>query len=98
MNRILTLAIIFSTCTLFGQNWENGVWNADNGNGTYTNPILHSDFSDPDVCQAGDYFYMTASSFNCAPGLPILRSPDMVNWEIIAYALPQLYDTIFNTP
>lgn len=98
MNRILTLAIIFSTCTLFGQNWKNGVWNADNGNGTYTNPILHSDFSDPDVCRAGDYFYMTASSFNCVPGLPILRSPDLVNWEIIAYALPQLYDSIFNTP
>ena len=80
------------------QNWKNGSWNADNGDGTYTNPILHSDFSDPDLCKAGNEFYLTASSFNCVPGLPILHSTDLVNWEIIGYALPELYDTVFNRP
>lgn len=63
------------------------VWVADNGDGTYKNPILHADYSDPDVIRVGDDFYMTASSFNCVPGLPILHSKDMVNWELVNYAL-----------
>ncbi|MFL6373073.1 MAG: glycoside hydrolase 43 family protein [Pyrinomonadaceae bacterium] len=56
---------------------------ADNGDGTYTNPIIHADYSDPDVVRVGDDFYMTASSFNAVPGLPILHSRDLVNWRII---------------
>lgn len=47
------------------------VWQADNGDGTYRNPII---YADPDVIRVGDDFYMTASSFNCSPGLPILHS------------------------
>jgi beta-xylosidase len=62
-------------------------WIADNGDGTYTNPILHADYSDPDVCRAGNDYYMTASSFNCIPGLPILHSTDLVNWNLIGHAL-----------
>ncbi|RXP46882.1 glycoside hydrolase [Lutibacter sp. HS1-25] len=63
------------------------VWVADNGDGTYKNPIIHADYSDPDVIRVGDDYYMTASSFNCVPGLPILHSKDMVNWNLINYAL-----------
>ncbi|PBI86054.1 Beta-xylosidase [Flavobacterium sp. ACN2] len=63
------------------------VWTPDNGDGTYTNPIIHADYSDPDVVRVGDDYYMTASSFNCIPGLPILHSKDLVNWKIISYAL-----------
>ncbi|WP_228852563.1 glycoside hydrolase family 43 protein [Aegicerativicinus sediminis] len=75
------------------------VWVADNGDGTYTNPIIYADYSDPDVVRVGDDFYMTASSFNCAPGLPILYSKDMINWQLINYALPEQVPTdIFNTP
>src|SRR3954471_5583990 len=59
------------------------VWIADNGDGTYKNPIIHADYSDPDVIRVGDDFYMTASSFNAVPGLPILHSKDLVNWRII---------------
>jgi len=65
------------------------LWNPDLGNGKYKNPIIFADYSDPDVCRAGDDFYMTASSFNCAPCLPILHSKDMVNWELIGYALDE---------
>ena len=65
------------------------VWVADNGNGTYKNPILYADYSDPDAIRVGDDYYMTASSFNCIPGLPILHSKDLVNWKIIGYALQQ---------
>jgi beta-xylosidase len=66
------------------------VWVADNGDGTYKNPVLYADYSDPDVIRVGDDYYMTASSFNCVPGLPILHSKDLVNWKIINYALPEL--------
>ena len=62
------------------------VWTADNGDGTYKNPILYADYSDPDAIRVGDDYYMTASSFNCIPGLPILHSRDLVNWKIIGYA------------
>ncbi|WP_140484925.1 glycoside hydrolase 43 family protein [Flavobacterium sp. GSA192] len=65
------------------------VWVADNGDGTYKNPVLHADYSDPDAIRVGDDYYMTASSFNCIPGLPILHSKDLVNWELVNYALPK---------
>ena len=67
-----------------------GVWCPDNGDGTYTNPVLYADYSDPDVCAVGEDYYLTASSFNCIPGLPILHSKDLVNWTIIGYALQEL--------
>ena len=53
----------------------------------YSNPIMHVDYSDPDVCRVGDDYYMTASSFNYFPGLPILHSKDLVNWELVGAAL-----------
>src|ERR1051325_9577637 len=63
------------------------VWVADNGDGTYKNPILHADYSDPDAIRVGNDFYLVSSSFEDIPGLPILHSKDLVNWEIIGYAL-----------
>lgn len=63
------------------------VWVADNGNGTYKNPVLHADYSDPDAVRVGEDFYMTASSFEDVPGLPILHSKDLVNWNLMGYAL-----------
>ncbi|MBN1415959.1 MAG: glycoside hydrolase 43 family protein [Bacteroidales bacterium] len=75
------------------------VWVADNGDGTYKNPILHADYSDPDAIRVGDDFYMTASSFTCVPGLPVLHSRDLVNWEIIGHALKyQIPRTVFDKP
>ncbi|MCJ8167031.1 glycoside hydrolase 43 family protein [Pontibacter sp. E15-1] len=70
----------------------SGVWVADKGDGNYQNPILHADYSDPDVCRVGDDYYMTSSSFNATPGLQILHSKDLVNWQIIGSALTR------NTP
>lgn len=64
-------------------------WVADNGNGTYKNPILHADYSDPDAVRVGEDFYMISSSFNQAPGLPILHSKDLVNWKLIGHILPK---------
>ena len=66
------------------QNW------GDLGDGTYRNPIIFGDFSDPDVIRTGDDFYMVASSFTCQPGIPVLHSKDLVNWKIINYVYPSL--------
>lgn len=65
------------------------VWQPDLGDGFYKNAIIHADYSDPDAIRVGDMFYMTSSSFNSAPGLPLLQSKDMVNWELVGHALPQ---------
>ena len=63
------------------------VWLADERNGYYRNPVLHADYSDPDAIRVGSDYYMTASSFDAIPGLPILHSKDLVNWRLIGHAL-----------
>ena len=102
MRKITFIALLLLTGFAKAQdseNYKSEVWVADQGDGTYRNPIIHSDYSDPDVTRAGDDYYMTSSSFNAAPGLPILHSKDMVNWELINYALPkQVPVEHFNTP
>ncbi|MHC0431310.1 glycoside hydrolase family 43 protein [Streptomyces sp. O3] len=65
-------------------------WTADLGDGTYRNPVLHADWSDPDVLRVGEDYYLTASSFGRAPGLPLLHSRDLVNWTLIGHALERL--------
>lgn len=79
--------------------YRSEVWCPDNGDGTYTNPIINADYSDPDVCvgASGTDFYLTASSFNCVPGLPILHSKDLVNWELIGHAIKKMVPAdVFN--
>jgi beta-xylosidase len=65
------------------------VWVPDLGNGTYKNPVLYADYSDPDVVRVGSDFYLTSSSFNAVPGLQILHSKDLVNWSIIGAVFTQ---------
>jgi beta-xylosidase len=62
-------------------------WVPDQGDGTYRNPVLAADYSDPDVTRVGDDFYLTSSSFANIPGLPVLTSKDLVNWTLIGHAL-----------
>ena len=82
------LFFIFLLNTSYAQQTTiSKVWVADLGNGTYKNPILHADYSDPDAIRVGDDFYMTSSSFEDVPGLPILHSKDLVNWKIISHAI-----------
>jgi beta-xylosidase len=77
---------------------EPGVWVSDNGNGSYKNPIIYADYSDPDVIRVGDDYYMTSSSFSHFPGLPILHSKDLVNWKIIGHAAPEFPFDEFSEP
>src|ERR1700731_2681301 len=61
-------------------------WAADNGNGTYSNPLFYDEFSDPDMIRVGSDYYLTGTTMHAMPGLPILHSQDLVNWRIIGYA------------
>jgi beta-xylosidase len=67
-------------------------WVADLGDGTFRNPVICADYSDPDVVRDGGDYYLVASSFNCTPGLPILHSRDLVSWRLINHALKNLPD------
>lgn len=60
-------------------------WTADNGNGTYTNPLFYDEFSDPDILRVGDDYYLAGTTMHTVPGLVILHSRDLVNWENISY-------------
>ena len=94
MRKLIIMAAMWLPLLAQGQ-YHSEVWSPDNGNGTYTNPVINADYSDPDVCvgASGEDYYMTASSFQCVPGLPILHSKDLVNWEIINYAIKdKLYE------
>ena len=93
MRKTLLSLMTLAAMTASAQ-YKSEVWSPDNGDGTYNNPVINADYSDPDVCvgPSGEDYYMTASSFQCTPGLPILHSRDMVNWEIVGYALKSLYE------
>ncbi len=65
-------------------------WAADNGNGTYSNPLFYDEFSDPDMIRVGSDYYLTGTTMHAMPGLPILHSRDLVNWRWIAYAFDRL--------
>ncbi|HSQ46034.1 MAG TPA: family 43 glycosylhydrolase, partial [Lutibacter sp.] len=70
MRKCSIILFLLGFVSVFGQETTavSKVWVADNGDGTFKNPILHADYSDPDVVRVGDDYYMTASSFNCIPG------------------------------
>lgn len=67
------------------------VWTPDNGDGTFTNPIMWGDWPDPDVIRVGDDFYFVSTSMHYVPGAPIAKSKDLVNWEMAGYAVDR-YD------
>lgn len=82
MRRIL---ILFLTSYLLPLTSYSQSWTADNGNGTYTNPLFYDEFSDPDILRVGDDYYLAGTTMHTVPGLVILHSKDLVNWENISY-------------
>ncbi len=76
----LLFAFHFSLLPCFAQSWT-----ADNGNGTFTNPLFYDEFSDPDILRVGDDYYLAGTTMHTVPGLVILHSKDLVNWENISY-------------
>lgn len=65
---------------------------ADNGDGTYRNPVIYSDVPDPDTIKVGDAFYMTSTTMHMTPGVPVMKSYDLVNWETVNYVYQKLGD------
>jgi beta-xylosidase len=84
--RFIHIALLLMSANLQGQ---NGVMVSvpQSNVSSYSNPVIHADYSDPDAVRVGDDYYMVSSSFNAVPGLPILHSRDLVNWSLIGYAL-----------
>ena len=76
------LLLTMLATTLFAQTKS---WTADNGNGTFTNPLFYDEFSDPDILRVGDDYYLAGTTMHTVPGLVILHSKDLVNWENISY-------------
>ncbi|MDE6370640.1 MAG: glycoside hydrolase 43 family protein [Duncaniella sp.] len=73
-------------------------WVPDRGDGTYVNPIIFADYADPDAIRVGDDYWMVASSFTSFPGIPVLHSRDMVNWEIVSYVYDRLPSGKYDRP
>ena len=76
----ILFAFHFFASPCYGQSWT-----ADNGNGTFTNPLFYDEFSDPDILRVGDDYYLAGTTMHTVPGLVILHSKDLVNWENISY-------------
>ena len=84
---ILTIAAALLCTNVSGQS-------SDNGDGTFTNPVIWADCPDPDVIRVGEDFYFVSTTMHLMPGAPIMHSRDLVNWEIISY----IYDRFEETP
>jgi beta-xylosidase len=89
----ISIIFLLLMVNLTAQNWI-----PDLRNGLYKNPILFADYSDPDVIRVNDDYYLVASSFNCMPGIPVLRSRDLVNWTIIGHVYDKLPFEKYNKP
>ena len=76
------------TQTLKGKSWS-----ADNGNGTFTNPLFYDEFSDPDIIRVGEDYYLAGTTMHSVPGLVVLHSKDLVNWEFSSYCFDRLDDS-----
>src|SRR4051794_34975653 len=65
----------------------------------FHNPILFADYSDPDVIRVGKSYYLVASTFHFSPGLPVLKSDDLVHWTLVAHVVPRLtFDPKYDLP
>ncbi len=84
MKKLLTIILAIALCNTMA--WAQSTsWTADNGNGTFTNPLFYDEFSDPDILRVGNDYYLAGTTMHTVPGLVILHSKDLVNWENISY-------------
>lgn len=92
---ILCSLFMLATLSLKSQTSLGTMTHGDMGNGKFINPILAGDFPDPSIMRDGHDFYMTNSSFDYTPGLTVLHSVDLVNWEPISYALSSYIGSVW---
>lgn len=84
MKKLILIVSCLTAC--LSASWAQS---SDNGDGTFTNPVLWTDLPDPDVIQVGDTFYFVSTSMFMMPGVTLLKSHDLVNWSIAANVLPR---------
>ena len=84
----VSICLLVLACSL--RPTHAGTWTADNGNGTFSNPLFYDEFSDCDLIRVGRDFYLTGTTMHSMPGLPVLHSRDLVNWRFLSYALDRL--------
>jgi len=90
MKPAVFLALLAALLAAPAQAQDGRTWTPDNGNGTFTNPLFYDEFSDPDIIRVNDWFYLTGTTMHAMPGLPVMRSRDLVNWEFLGYAADKL--------
>ena len=83
---LLSLAAVPSQCVGAPPTAEE-TWIADNGNGTYSNPLFYEEFEDPDVIRVGEEYYLAGTTMHMNPALIVLHSKDLVNWELASYCM-----------
>lgn len=86
ISRHLAISVFSSLLVFVMLSAKSATWQADNGNGTFTNPLFYDEFSDPDMIRVGEDFYLTGTTMHTMPGLPVLHSKDLVNWSLLGYA------------
>jgi beta-xylosidase len=84
LGQLLALILALQANYLLAQNLHS-----DNGNGTYTNPVIPADFPDPDVIRVNDTYYMVNTTMFVFPGVTVLKSKDLVNWTYCSNAVPR---------
>ena len=87
------IALLSGSLSVSAQTLAGKSWSADNGNGTFTNPLFYDEFSDPDIIRVGEDYYLAGTTMHSVPGLVVLHSKDLVNWEFSSYCFDRFDDS-----
>jgi xylan 1,4-beta-xylosidase len=91
---MVTLTLVCTTNTTLGSSGISGEaarhWTADNGNGTYSNPLFYEEFEDPDPIRVGNDYYLAGTTMHMMPAVMVMHSKDLVNWELASYCTEKL--------
>ena len=87
------IALLSGSLSVSAQTLAGKSWSADNGNGTFTNPLFYDEFSDPDIIRVGEDYYLAGTTMHSVPGLVVLHSKDLVNWKFSSYCFDRFDDS-----
>lgn len=90
---VAVILSILMACSMFTVLAAVPIGSSDQGDGTYKNPVLFSDVPDLDIIRVGDEYWMSSTTMHLNPGVPIMKSTDLVNWETVSYCYPVLADS-----
>ena len=79
---ILAAVMVF---TMLPADIQAATSSSANDDGTFNNPVVYADVPDIDIIRVGNAYYMVSTTMHLSPGCPIMKSTDLVNWEIVNY-------------